>query len=439
MPARTGGGPAAPSPGRAYPSRRGRSRRTGSVEKNTLEIVHGERDLAPGIGVQQDRGGNKRADEPMSRLAGRLLTFRSAIPRLLAKPFRREPQSIRRILIAHHLLLGDTLLLTPLLAKLRAQYPQADILLACPKAIVPLYAGRPFGVSVLPFDPRDPASVRNVLLSGPYDLGLVLGDNRYSWLALAAGCRWIVGHSGDKPAWKNWPLDRSVPYPNAPEAWADLAAQLIEGPPPRAYRPADWPAPPHRALPEPAQFTKRYVVLHPGASGSVKRWPNARWLELAGRVEALGYLPVWTGGPGEADLIRAIDPQARHPNLAAQLGLGELWHLFAGAEAVVCPDTGVAHLGRLIGVPTLALFGPGNAQIHGAGRYWREVPFVPITVADMPCRDQPFIFRREVAWVRRCDRNETTCVAWRGDHAECMGQLTVESVFNVLQNILVKA
>ncbi|SDH80034.1 glycosyltransferase family 9 protein [Paraburkholderia phenazinium] len=374
----------------------------------------------------------------MSRLSGRIRIFGRAIPRLVLKPLRRRPASVQRILLAHHLLLGDTLLLTPLLAKLRAQYPQAQIALACPKAIVPLYAGRPFDVTALPFDPRDLASVKGVLDSGPYDLGLVLGDNRHSWLALGAGCRWIVAHAGDVPAWKNWPVNQSVPYPAAPAAWADLATELIEGAPPRAYRPGDWPAPAHAALPDADLLTQPYVVLHPGASTAVKRWPDGRWRELAQRVEALGYVPVWSGGPGEAELIRAIDPDPHHPNLAGRLGLGELWHLFAGARAVVCPDTGVAHLGRLIGVPTVALFGPGNAQIHGAGRYWSEVPFVPVTIAEMPCRDQPFIFRREVAWVRRCDRNSTTCVAWKGDHADCMGRISVDSVYNALQNVLVE-
>ncbi|MEW6345180.1 MAG: glycosyltransferase family 9 protein [Paraburkholderia sp.] len=374
----------------------------------------------------------------MSRLSGRIRIFARAIPRLMLKPLRRPPASVQRILLAHHLLLGDTLLLTPLLAKLRAQYPLAQIVLACPKAIMPLYAGRPFGVTALPFDPRDLGSVRGVLDSGPYDLGLVLGDNRHSWLALGAGCRWIVAHAGDVPAWKNWPVNRRVPYPAAPAAWADLATELIEGAPPCAYRPADWPAPAHAALPDAHLLTQPYVVLHPGASTEVKRWPDARWRELAQRVEALGYIPVWSGGPGEADLIRTIDPDPHHPNLAGRVGLGELWHLFAGARAVVCPDTGVAHLGRLIGVPTVALFGPGNAQIHGAGRYWSEVPFAPVTIADMPCRDQPFIFRREVAWVRRCDRNSTSCVAWKGDHADCMGRISVESVFNALQNVLVE-
>src|SRR6185437_3469799 len=125
----------------------------------------------------------------------------------------------------------------PLLAKLRAQYPHADIALACPKAIVPLYAGRPFGVRALPFDPRDLATVRNVLRSGPYDLGIVAGDNRHSWLALSAGCRWIVAHAHDVPAWKNWPVDEAVPYPATPAAWADLTADLVPGPPPPPYHP----------------------------------------------------------------------------------------------------------------------------------------------------------------------------------------------------------
>jgi ADP-heptose:LPS heptosyltransferase len=375
----------------------------------------------------------------MSRLSGRIRILARAVPRLMAKPWRRRPVSVQRILLAHHLLLGDTLLLTPLLAKLRTQYPQAQIVLACPKAIVPLYEGRPFGVSVLPFDPRDLATVNALLRSGPFDLGFVLGDNRHSWLALAAGCRWIVAHAGDVPAWKNWPVNQSVPYPATPAAWADLATELIDGPPPRLYRPTDWPAPRHAPLPDAHLLTHPYVVLHPGASTQVKRWPDARWRELARRVEALGYVPVWSGGPGEAELIRTIDPDPHHPNLAGRVGLGELWHLFAGARAVVCPDTGVAHLGRLIGVPTVALFGPGNAQIHGAGRYWSEVPFVPVTIVDMPCRDQPQIFRREVAWVRRCDRNSVTCVAWKGDHADCMGRIQVDSVYDALQNVLMEA
>ncbi|WP_250439439.1 glycosyltransferase family 9 protein [Caballeronia sp. AZ1_KS37] len=374
----------------------------------------------------------------MSRLSGRIRIIARAIPKLAFKAFRNKPTDVSSILIAHHLLLGDTLLLTPLVAKLRVRYPQARMALTCPKAIVPLYAGHPYGAEALPFDPRDAASVSAVLKSGPYDLGIVVGDNRHAWLAIAAKCRWIVGHGDDTPAWKNWPLDESHAYPSKPAAWADIAATLIDGPAPARYRPSDWPAPVAASFApsDAALLAQPYVVLHPGASTSVKRWPHDRWRALARHVETLGYTPVWSGGPGEVELIRAIDPEARYVSFAGRVGLGDLWHLFAGSRALVCPDTGVAHLGRMVSVPTIALFGPGNAMIHGAGEFWRDSRFRPVTIVDMPCRDEPDIFRRKIAWVRRCDRNETTCVAWRGDHAACMGLISLDMVRGALEEML---
>lgn len=374
----------------------------------------------------------------MSRFPGRIHIFARALPRLLFKPLRRRPLQPRSIFVAHHLLLGDTLLLTPLLAKLREQHPDARIVLACPKAIAPLYAGEPFGVQAFAFDPRDSVSVRRLLGSGPYDLGIVPADNRHSWLALGAGCRWIVAHGGDSPAWKNWPIDESRPYPDEPAAWGDLTADLIDGPSPRAYRPDDWPAPAASAELPAALRDRSYVVLHPGASTTVKRWPVERWRALAADIEAAGHMVVWSGGKSEAELIETIGPHARQPNFAGKLGLADLWYLYAAARAVVCPDTGVAHLARLIGVPTVALFGPGSAVVHGAGRYWRDVPFVAVTIADMPCRDQPYIFWRHVRWIRRCDRDATTCVAWHDGSAACMSGLSVNTVRDALQQVLVQ-
>src|SRR4051812_28114520 len=78
------------------------------------------------------------------------------VARALAdRPMRRTaPLAPARILVAHHLLLGDTLMLTPLLKKLRTQHPQADIAMTVPRLIAPLYAGQPYGIRVLPWDPR---------------------------------------------------------------------------------------------------------------------------------------------------------------------------------------------------------------------------------------------------------------------------------------------
>ena len=86
------------------------------------------------------------------------------LPRALVNRFpggkrRQRPSAPKRILVAHHLLAGDVLMLTPLLAKLRERHAEADIVLAVRRSVAPLYAGRPYGVRALVYEPRDPASL----------------------------------------------------------------------------------------------------------------------------------------------------------------------------------------------------------------------------------------------------------------------------------------
>jgi hypothetical protein len=111
---------------------------------------------------------------------------------------RAPPKAPKRILIAHHLLLGDTIMLTPLIAKCRVRWPDAEIVMTCAVPYAGLYAGRPYGVRALPYDPRDPATLKPLLAQTGFDLALIPGDNRLSWLARALGARWIVAFSGDQ-------------------------------------------------------------------------------------------------------------------------------------------------------------------------------------------------------------------------------------------------
>jgi len=98
-----------------------------------------------------------------------------------------------------------------------------------------------------------------------------------------------------------------------------------------------------------------------------------------------------------------------------------LWRLFKHAALLVCPDTGVSHLGRVVGTPTVTLFGPGCTVLSGAGDFWRESPFVPVTIADFPCRDQKLLFKREISWMKRCVRSVREC-----NSNLCMQAITLE-------------
>jgi ADP-heptose:LPS heptosyltransferase len=321
---------------------------------------------------------------------------------------RRPPVAVRRILIAHHLLLGDTLMLTPLLAKLREQHQDADVTMTVPRACAALYASRPYGVTALPWDPRrrDPS----LFAQAPFDLAFVPGDNRYAWLAAAMNARWIVAFGGAGSLRKDWPIDALVPYAQAPAAWGDMVAAMAAGPAPAPFDPRDWPAPAATPFAQPAA---PYAVLHVGASTPLKQWPADRWQALAAWLQDAGVTPVWSGGRGEDRIVAACDPDGRHASYAGRLDLAQMWHLVAGARLVVTPDTGVAHLGRIVATPTVTLFGPGSAVVTGAGEFWRNARYRAVTVDPFPCRDQQRLFGRTIGWVRRCGRSPAECATPR--------------------------
>ena len=356
-----------------------------------------------------------------SRLPSRLLVLLLALWRSLTTYGRRRPPSAPwRILIAHHLLLGDTLMLTPLLSKLRARFPDAEIVLTVRKAMAPLYQHRPYGVLACAYDPRDITTLFSLIKRGGYDLALVPGDNRYSWLARALGAKWIVAFAGDRPAYKNWPVDRLISYPDTPATWGDIVADLIHGPAPAPYDPQQWPDP------ECAPFTlpqTPYCVLHVGASMPLKLWGSEKWRALADDLARQGFTVVWSAGKSEQKYISEIDPASHYHSYAGKLDLTQLWRLIKHAALLICPDTGVAHLGRIVGVPTVALFGPGSAVICGAGDFWRFSPYRVATIDNFHCRDQRVIFKRKISWVRHCKRTPQQCQS-----NLCMQAIDVNSV-----------
>ena len=352
----------------------------------------------------------------------RFRTRALVVPRALARRLTRgralaEP---RRVLIAHNLLLGDTLMLTPLLAKLRERHPHAEVTLLAAPSAVPLYDKHPYGVRALPFRPADSATTRALLARPPFDLAVVVGDNRYSWLAAAMGARHVVAHAADPRASSGWMVDEERPYPGEPGAWSDLVARLVDGPAPRPYARGDWPAPSARPYDAPG---KPYAVLHVGGSTPLKHWPAGRWSELAAALAAQGLSIAWSAGPGEEALVRGADPGGRHASYAGRLDLAQLWHLVAGAQVLVSLDTGVAHLGRVTWTPTVTLFGPGSAVLAGPGDFWRDTPWRAVGREPFACRDQPFLFGRRVEWVRRCGRTTAECPAPR-----CMQAIEVAEV-----------
>lgn len=360
------------------------------------------------------------------RAANRIAALGAAALRtLFARRAGRRPRQPEKLLVLHELLLGDTLMLAPLLAALRTRYPQAALYVSANPAYAPLFAGRPYGAIALPYSERAAGALANLEPARGADIALLPGENRYAVTARALGARWVVGLAGGAGGWRDRLLDERVPLPRAPRNLSEIFASLagLEATP--AYRASDWPAPPCTVFERPAQ---PYSVLHVGASTPLKCWPAASWRALAERLAAQGHCIVWSAGPGEEQLVQAIDPEGRHRSLAGRLDTAQLWHLVAGASLLVSVDTGIAHLAKLTGTRTLCLYGPGSAALVGRGAFWRDAPFEEITVPDFPCRDQRILFRREICWVRRCGRGPRECPRPR-----CMEAIGVEGVLQVVR------
>ena len=315
---------------------------------------------------------------------------------------------------------GDALLLTPLLAKLRERHPSCELRLICGRAVLPLYGQRPYGVEAGVFDPRNARTLLALKRSRPADLAIVAGESRYAWLALALGARWIVGFAGEPRGLRNWPLDERVPLPRRPAAWCDMAATLVPGAPPAVYEARGWVDPEC----EPFDFPPSpYCVLHVEASSPLKQWEDAKWLALAEWLAVRGVTVVWSAGRDGKHIIDRIDPAGRYDALGCRLDLAQLWHLVKRAALLVSVDTSVGHIGKLTATPTLVLFGPGSASLHGAGDFWRNNPWRAATVPDFPCRDRQVLFKREIPWARRCDRGTGECAAPR-----CMQAIELDAV-----------
>ncbi len=368
----------------------------------------------------------------MARRAHRLpLRARVAWHALMRGRGHRPPAgSVHSVLIAHNLLLGDTLMLTPLLARLRRRYPDARIVMTCAPGFLPLYEGRPYGVVTSAFDPRDPRSLARLRALGPFDLAIVPAESRHGWLARAAGARWVRGYAGG--AWHyRASLDEAWPAPDRLTTLPDMMAALAGDPNTAEERfdTKDWPAP------GPGRFTRPdapYAVLHLGAGSPLKYWPAAHWQAVAMALARRGLQVVLSAGTGQEGLAHAVDPDGRFQNVAGQLDLRDMWHLLAAARLLISLDTGIAHLARVTATPSIVLFGPGQAALYGPVAFYAATPYRAVTRPDMPCRNETVLFESSRPWIATCVRRPRDCAF----AARCSTGILTEDVLRAVSAVL---
>jgi heptosyltransferase-3 len=270
-----------------------------------------------------------------------------------AKPSPDQPAG--RLLLLRPGAIGDTLLTFPALGALRRRFAAAELVVAGNRSALTLAraAGLVDRIDAFGADwladlfGDEPTPALRAQLAGT-DLGIVWMHDQSTAADLAdrlqaAGSRQTLGLASFPPAGARCHL--------ADHLYTSLAPLGIGGPRPSLTLPVP---------PGLAGANRPTVVLHPGAGGRHKRWPAARYAALAQHLIDQGFAVALTCGPADRDAVGEV--QARVADLPltvlAGLELSELAGIIGRATGFVGNDSGITHLSALLGVPTVALFGP---------------------------------------------------------------------------------
>jgi lipopolysaccharide heptosyltransferase II len=127
-----------------------------------------------------------------------------------------------------------------------------------------------------------------------------------------------------------------------------------------------------------------WVMIHPGATAASRRYAPESFATVATTLaEWHGWSIVWTGDPGEIELVEGIRtrmPRARGVSLAGELSLAELAAVIEQAPVLISNNTGPVHLAGAVGTPVVDLYALTNPQ-HTP---W-QVPHRVLS-HDVPCR-----------------------------------------------------
>ena len=320
--------------------------------------------------------------------------------------FQPPPQ---RILVRGVNWLGDAVMTTPALLRLREKFPGAHITLLCVDKICPLFEQHPAINETIPFAKGEGVfAIAKKLRAEKFDLALVLPNSPRSALEVfLAGIPRRIGYSR---SWRNFFLTQAVAArAGAVKMQKRSVAEIktlvagnsesrIQNPeiPKSAHQAFEYlqlvtvlganaePLSPQLAVtPDEVALAKAkfgldkisapVFGLNPGAEyGPAKRWPVEKFIAVALEIQQRTNC-TWLIFGGKNDSTTAAQIHAslitRHPslNLAGKTSLRELMALLKICRVVLTNDTGPMHVAAALGTSVVVPFGSTSPELTGPG------------------------------------------------------------------------
>ena len=312
-----------------------------------------------------------------------------------------------RIGLLRALMLGDLLCAVPALRALHAEYPAARItLIGLPWAREFAARFRRYLYDFLEFPgfagmpespPADPAAIQAFFRrtrAAKFDLLLQMhGSGEITNpLAALAGARLTAGF---------YRAGHYCPDPERYVEWRDDEHEVLRylrlterlGIPGRGgalefpLHEADW-----REWRDTGLAPGSYAVVHAGSQLPSRRWPAARFAQVADALAKDGVQIMLTGTKDEAAVTAAVRSAMRHParDLTGLTTLGGLAALVARARLVLANDTGISHIAAALRTPSVIVasgsdpvrWAPLDRQLHRV--LWHPTACRPCAHRDCP-------------------------------------------------------
>ncbi len=161
---------------------------------------------------------------------------------------------------------------------------------------------------------------------------------------------------------------------------------------------------------------EKLIGINPGATyGPAKQWPLDRYARLADKIhEYTGARIVIFGGPNDKWIGRNISQTVQHHlvDFSGKTTLNEAMALIEKCSLFITNDSGLMHVAAALNVPLVAIFGSTNAVATGPLNANSRVVQIPMECS--PCLKP------------ECPKG----------HFNCMDQISVEKVFEVVKEVL---